>query len=382
MGRFLLPTCKRAVNAEGLGSSMIFWRAGAAYALMLNLTLADEPLVVGHGISTRAHTWLGLGMGACTGDALRAAMDSGALRRVDHHQPVDFSTAAGGGELREASAALAAGQRPPAGSFAAAVLRDHAANTVHVFHGCARLASPLADSLADRVEMALRQSYHRAAASRASQLPWAGAPLNEVQVALHYRAGDVLAVASKSRAVAGAEPPPEELPPRQRRALLGGGSQDLLFDTWHGHRLLPVEYAVGALRATLAALPPHVTAVCWLFSQGPRSWFSTLRATFPHLRLELAPLRDAPELALAHLDALAHADVLILGGGAFSELAASLSTGLKLAPPSVWRAQPASIKAGLNLSYPGGALTDEATRRISSLWPSALTAHSVEHDEI
>ena len=49
-GRFLLPECKRRVNAEGLGSSLVSWRAGLAYALLLNLTLADEPLVVGHGL--------------------------------------------------------------------------------------------------------------------------------------------------------------------------------------------------------------------------------------------------------------------------------------------------------------------------------------------
>ena len=45
-GRFLQPTCKRAKNAEGLGSSLAFWRAGVAYSILLNLTLANDPIVV------------------------------------------------------------------------------------------------------------------------------------------------------------------------------------------------------------------------------------------------------------------------------------------------------------------------------------------------
>ena len=55
-GRFLRPECKRRVNAEGLGSSLVSWRAGLAYALLLNLPLADEPLVVGHGPCALSHS--------------------------------------------------------------------------------------------------------------------------------------------------------------------------------------------------------------------------------------------------------------------------------------------------------------------------------------
>ena len=42
-GRFLLPDCKRTSNHEGLGSSLTFHRATVAYALLFNLTIADEP---------------------------------------------------------------------------------------------------------------------------------------------------------------------------------------------------------------------------------------------------------------------------------------------------------------------------------------------------
>ena len=43
VGRFLLPDCKRKSNHEGLGSSLTFHRATVAYALLFNLTIADEP---------------------------------------------------------------------------------------------------------------------------------------------------------------------------------------------------------------------------------------------------------------------------------------------------------------------------------------------------
>ena len=82
-GRFLLPLCKRRVNKEGLGSSMGFWRAGMAYASLLNLTLASDAMVVGHGLGTSAHSWLGLGEGLlCDASTLRAKILAGILQEV------------------------------------------------------------------------------------------------------------------------------------------------------------------------------------------------------------------------------------------------------------------------------------------------------------
>ena len=374
-GRFLLPTCKRRTNFEGLGSSMVFWRAAAAYALLLNLTLADEPLVVGHGIGTLAHTWLGLGLGACSGDTLRAAMDNGALRRVDHRDNVDFSVAGGGGALREAAHAVAAGRMPTAGTFEAKVLADLSHNTVFVLEGCHRLSNPLSSSLADQVESQLRDSYQRAAMHRQSLLPWAEAPEGEVQVALHFRAGDLFEGNWQD----------EELPAPLGKALFDEVHPGLPFDTWRGHRVLPVAYAVAALHATLAALPKGVRYKCWLFSEGPMGWFAQLRSAFPQLQLQLAPKNAAPEVAMRHLDALAHAHIYILGGGAFSELAASLNqAGLKLAPATVWDALSVHIPRALNLSYPGGQLTRDAAERIASTYPAAGSASdtSRSHGEL
>ena len=58
---------------------MYFRRAAAAWAAVLNLSLAHEPLHAGHGLGTQGDTWLALGHGlACTGDALRVAAEAGA----------------------------------------------------------------------------------------------------------------------------------------------------------------------------------------------------------------------------------------------------------------------------------------------------------------
>ena len=118
-GRYLLPLCKRASNAEGLGSSLVFWRAAAAYALLLNLSLVDEPLVVGHGLGALASAWLGLGHGLCAGEEIRDAVDRGLLLREDVTADVDFSRGPGSAEL----AAAAAGSEP-SGRLAAAVRGD------------------------------------------------------------------------------------------------------------------------------------------------------------------------------------------------------------------------------------------------------------------
>eukprot|EP00965_Chrysotila_dentata_P134251 4439676-Pleurochrysis_carterae.AAC.2 len=62
-------------------------------------------------------------------------------------------------------------------------------------------------------------------------------------------------------------------------------------------------------------------------------------------------------VALEHMDAMAHADVLHLGGGAFSELAASLNTrAVKLAPGHVWASMPFTVDNIVNTTYPAGKL--------------------------
>ena len=130
------PTCKRAKNAEGLGSSLAFWRAGVAYSILLNLTLVNDPIVVGHRIGTAAHEWLGLShlgrasehdaelpqplrQPACAAADLRRCVDDDAgadarcLRERRFAERPDYAVAAGGAEL---AAAAAAGSRCPAAS--------------------------------------------------------------------------------------------------------------------------------------------------------------------------------------------------------------------------------------------------------------------------
>ncbi|KAL3922900.1 MAG: hypothetical protein SGPRY_004393 [Prymnesium sp.] len=192
-GRFLLPTCKRKHNSEGLGSSLGFWRAEAAYAIALNLTLAASPMLTGHNIGTSAHYWLALGDGLpCSENELRAAVRAGSLQQIaleDSTQIEDLQSLASG--------------RPRVGSAGAKVLASTAENVLFVLAGCPKLAggARLNGDLADRVEQRLRTGYHRAKSRRLHMLPWAtpakassiAAPL-PLQVVVHYRAGDLFTV--------------------------------------------------------------------------------------------------------------------------------------------------------------------------------------------
>ena len=115
-------------------------------------------------------------------------------------------------------------------------------------------------------------------------------------------------------------------------------------------------------------------------------------------RAAAAPNReeDAPDnraeaglpTALSTLDALATADVLILGGGAFSELAASLNDhGVKLAPAAVWgnmHSVAATIEHNATLTYPEGEIDDDATKEaINTLHRYRLTrAHKANDQKV
>ena len=147
-GRHLLPTCKRRVNSEGLGSTIGFWRAGAAYAALLNLTLTNEPILAGHGISAATHDWLSLGDSLpCSGRDLRAAVEAGPL------QAVAFTDRTRLDDLQ-----LAAEGRARAGSAAAAVLATPG-DALFVLDGCPKLSggTRLGGGVAERVESQLRE---------------------------------------------------------------------------------------------------------------------------------------------------------------------------------------------------------------------------------
>lgn len=373
-GRFLLPNCKRWSNAEGLGSSLVFFRAGLAYALLFELRLADQPLLVGHGLGFSAHEWLGLGYETCalgecerlcSADTLLSNAENGSLARVDIHATVDYSKAAGGSEILDASRRLAR-----AGSVTESIRKEHRADVLFTLHGCPRLSMPLATGLADRVEERIRNGYAGAFAQRRWQLPWASAPAGQLQIAAHFRAGDLFTTStnaaekrrsSMTEALA-------KLPKMQKEALTSEHPPPLAFDTWKGRRLLPLVYAVRVLRAIRDALPAGTDAVFWLFSQGDAEWFELALRLFPGIRLQLAPLQSDPQVALHHLDALAHADIFVLGGGAFSELAASLNMeGVSLAPSSVWASMPVAAPIAANVSYPEGELQIDALEALAAV---------------
>ena len=193
-GRYLLPDCKRSTNHEGLGSSLTFHRAAVAYAILYNLTLAAPPLVVGHGLGAGADAVLGLQLGGhcsrCGAYELKQLVANGTLREIAHVEPVDFVEADGGAEL----AAAARGKAAPGSFGALAEARRDERGVVFVLRGCPRLTSPLAGGLADEVELAMRRGFELALPMReaaAGRLPWAGRPAHELQLAVHYRAGDL-----------------------------------------------------------------------------------------------------------------------------------------------------------------------------------------------
>jgi hypothetical protein len=138
------------------------------------------------------------------------------------------------------------------------------------------------------------------------------------------------------------------LPPRLQEALSlaplprGAAPPAFAFDTRAGGRLLLLSYALAALRAIRAALPRGAELRLHLFAEGRPAWFEPLAEQLPGLQLHLTPPDGPPERALEHLHALTSADVFLLGGGAFSELAASLgrAAAVKLAPVDVWRRLP------------------------------------------
>ncbi len=371
VGRHLVSACKRITNHEGLGSSLTFHRAALAYALALNLTLADEPLIVGHGLGSAAHVALGLGLGPhcsrCSPSQLER-MDASHQHTVE--EAIDWNDAAGGAELRD----FAAGRSKP-GSFGEVAARlHHEPNLVLTLRGCPRLTVPLAGGLADAVEASIRHGFELSRPLRQSApLPWAGRPADELQVACHYRAGDVVTTFLPSghlgelppriqQALSLATPPPRHAPPAYEFATARGG------------RLLLLSYALAALRAVAAALPASARVRCHLFAEGEASWFAPLADALPELQLHLTPLDGPPARALEDLHALASADVFVLGGGAFSELAASLgrADAVKLAPPEVWRSLPYNVP-GQRLAHAPGAWARSSSR--CPLFVSLLPIH-------
>ena len=353
---------------------------------------------MGHGLGAAAHSWLGLGRGAhhssCSGGRLQA---DGAMQRHAVDEAVDWNDAAGGGELRDAAAG-----RPRPGSFGEAAARlAGQENLLLELRGCPRLTVPLAGGLADAVEDAIRRGFELARPLRESApLPWADRPASELQagrhvfvlplssttatacapyvrdtrtarardarsardvaygeahgmcsarglqVAVHYRLGDLVTSLPRHGGA--------QLPPLLQQALSlapppRGAPPAFAFDTRGGGRLLLLSFALAALRAIRAALPAGAAMRLHLFAEGSPAWFEPLAEQLPGLQLHLAPPDGPPERALEHLHALTSADVFLLGGGAFSELAASLgrTAAVKLAPAEVWR--------GLPFRVPGAA---------------------------
>ena len=80
--------------------------------------------------------------------------------------------------------------------------------------------------------------------------------------------------------------------------------------------------------------------------------------------------------------------MLILGGGAFSELAASLNDhGVKLAPAAVWgnmHSVAATIEHNATLTYPEGEIDDDTTKQaINTLHRYRLTrAHKANDQKV
>lgn len=365
--RYLRATCKRDHNEEGMGSSLTFWRASAAHAIIHGLLLccSDTPMIVGHGLGVRAHAWLGLGTGMPT------TLEVATLDQVFVHEEVDYSRSPGDAEL----VASAAGAPFPGGL--AAAVRDHPQDgVVFIMRGCPRLFRPLANGISERVEANLRARYASAFSSRRVEPPWGPAASSaEFHVAVHYRAGDLFdqtRPGAVSAYAAGALDISEEAE---------GAHHQYPFDTWAGGRVLTLKYVRRSIESIAAVLPADVSAVFWVYSEGRREWFEPLIAALPHHKLQLVLTPPAsegtdpdPVDALRHLDALAHAHVLLLGGGAYSELAASLAASdlrsppsIKLAPTDVWRGMPYAVPGAATISYPEGSLSDAAAHKIRDL---------------
>lgn len=164
--------------------------------------------------------------------------------------------------------------------------------------------------------------------------------MRPAQVAVHYRAGDLVTSLPAHDGPA--------LPPRLQQALSlappphGAAPPAFAFDTRAGGRLLLLSYVLAAMRAIRAALPRGAPLRLHLFAEGRPAWFEPLAEQLPGLQLHLTPPDGPPEQSLEHLHALTSADVFLLGGGAFSELAASLgrAAAVKLAPVNVWQGLP------------------------------------------
>jgi len=327
--------------------------------------LTPRRLIVGHGLGAAAHSWLGLGRGAhcspCSGSRLQA---DGALQRHAVDEVVDWNDAGGGGELRDAAAG-----RPRPGSFGETAARLAGEESVVLeLRGCPRLTVPLAGDLADRTEDAIRQGFELSRSLRESvQLPWADRPASELQVAAHYRAGDLVTTLPKHDGAG--------LPPLLQQAFSlappprGAAQTTFAFDTRRGGRLLLLSYVLAALRAIRAALPRGVALRLHLFAEGLPAWFEPLAEQLPQLQLHLAPPGGPPERSLEHLHALTSADVLLLGGGAFSELSASLgrAAAVKLAPADVWQGLPFRVPGAEAVHYPSGALSAGAAKALRRL---------------
>eukprot|EP00927_Polykrikos_kofoidii_P078624 TRINITY_DN75430_c0_g1_i1.p1 TRINITY_DN75430_c0_g1~~TRINITY_DN75430_c0_g1_i1.p1 ORF type:complete len:449 (-),score=57.49 TRINITY_DN75430_c0_g1_i1:95-1441(-) len=379
-GPYIMNMCKTKINHEGLGSTLTFWRAGLAYALLLNLSFVDVPWVVGHKVGTAANQWLGLGWGCrCSSGALNAEITAGRLQHVVMDLKVDWTRDGGTYELARAVDGYVDPQ-----SVVAKVQQHHGPDVVFEMTSnyCPRLGKRLAGGLAERVEEQLRAGYRHAAAKRNAfaRLPWAHEPKDVLQVAVHYRGGDVLSqnqvLSDLSQKALQLDTEPESFP------TLG-----------HGTRRIPLIFSVRAIKAVQAVLlSVGKQATFWFFSEGNASWFDPLRKALPELRIKISapvPCDDDPGCdnedgdladhenrdeehsrnALETLDALAAADVLILGGGAFSQLAASLNSGsIALAPESIWSDQmvvpPRHAKV---ISYPEAALSPDAIEALETL---------------
>ena len=163
--------------------------------------------------------------------------------------------------------------------------------------------------------------------------------MRPAQVAVHYRAGDLVTSLPAHDGAA--------LPPLLQQALSlappphGAAPPAFAFDTRAGGRLLLLSYVLAALRAIRAALPRGAPLRLHLFAEGRPAWFEPLAEQLPGLQLHLTPPDGPPEQTLEHLHALTSADVFLLGGGASpSSPPARPRRRRQLAPANVWQGLP------------------------------------------
>ena len=308
-------------------------------------------MVFGHGLDMSTYSLLGLNIGSHCSRCNHSKVQAGTLREYIIDESVDWGDADGGGELRDTAAG-----RPKPGSFGEVAARLRNEDSVLVtLRGCPRLTVPLTGGLAEQVEATLRHGFEMTRPLRELSLPWVGRPADELQVAMHWRGGDIVQPSLLQQALA-LGPPPREAPPA------------FVFDTRRGGRLLLLSYSLAALMAVRAALPPAARLRFHLISEGKQEWFEPLVDALPGLQLHVTPLEGAQNV-LRDLDVLASADVLLLGGGAFSELAASLGPArtVKLAPLSVWRGLPFRVPGAEVVQYPSGVLSAGARTALRRL---------------